>query len=77
MLNAHPGCMHNTEVDELEDNNLLCHEANEDLSLEEQHVDPRILSDSLTTALDIYNHCVQAQGKEKIFSPRLMVKISV
>lgn len=46
MLNAHPGCMHNTEVDELEDNNLLCHEANEDLPLKEKHVDPRILSDS-------------------------------
>lgn len=39
------GCT--AEVGGLESNNLLCHEAKEDLSIIEKHVDARNLSDSL------------------------------
>lgn len=41
MLNACPGWVHSAEIGALESNNLLCHEENEDLSLNESSWVPR------------------------------------
>lgn len=47
VLNAQSGWVHSAEVGGLESNSLLYHEANEDLSLKEKHLDPRNSTDSL------------------------------
>lgn len=77
MLNACPGWVHSAEVGGLESNNLLCHEENEDLSLDEKHLDTRNLSDSQTSAFNIYNHLCSSLRGNKVVCARLMAKISV